>query len=269
MRGARRPRTSSTPVQPLLCSVPPSSVSHSIAPQNPPTFDRVSLLSFVDHRSIDLSPFRCHPFPNVILFRLLPPSLNRHSWQDRTMPGSSSLFAILRCFNQRNVYADKPRSFMYDAQMVIGFENEKQFVPIFAVGPLNHFADDDDPAFVDSAFYMVSGRIASIDNNFVLGDEPDADRYDFLLDADMVRSSFPTASASSLTRPPSDAVASRNGGLSSPTATPVDIRCRAYTPSPPFPFPTVSPFPQAGAKRARYCPLPTVSDGAAAMLVCR
>jgi hypothetical protein len=152
VRGARRPRTSSTPVQPLLCSVPPlfhvafdrtpepTSDRACVVPR--PTFNCVSLLSFVDHRSIDLSPFRCHPFPNVILFRLLLPSFNRHSWQDRTMPGSSTLFAFLRCSNQRNVYADKPRLFTYDAQMVIGFENEKPSVPIFAVAVLNHFADD-------------------------------------------------------------------------------------------------------------------------------
>ena len=124
------------------------------------------------------------------------------------MPGSSTVFAILRCSNQRNVFADKPRSFTYDAQMVIAFEDEKPSIPIFALAALNHFADDDDPAFVDGAFYMVSGRIASIDNDFALGDEPDADRYEFLLDADMVRSSFPSASVSSLRRPPSDAVAS-------------------------------------------------------------
>jgi hypothetical protein len=141
------------------------------------------------------------------------------------MPGSSTLFAILRCSNERNVYADKPRSFTYDAELVIGFENKKPSVPLFAVAALNHFADDDDPPFVNGAFYIVSGRIASIDNNFVLGDEPDADWYEFLLDADMVRSSFAAASASSLTRPPSDAVASQNCGLSSPTAT--RVWCRA------------------------------------------
>jgi hypothetical protein len=122
-------------------------------------------------------------------------------------------------------------------------------------------------AFVDGAFYIVSGRIASIDNDFVLGDEPDADRYEFLLDADMVRSSFPSASASSLTCPPSDAVASRDSGLSSPTATRVNIRCRAYTPSPPFPFPTVSPFPQAGAKKSAREFIFDIRNGAAATLV--
>ena len=37
------------------------------------------------------------------------------------MPGSSILFAILRCFNARALHSDKPQSLTIDAEMVIGF----------------------------------------------------------------------------------------------------------------------------------------------------
>jgi hypothetical protein len=111
------------------------------------------------------------------------------------MPGSSTLFAILRCSNQRNVVAGKPRSFTYDAEMVISVEDGK---PSVAVAALNHFADAEEAAFIDGAFYVISGRIASIDSNVVLGNNPDPDRYEFLLDADLVSSSFSLARTVSL-----------------------------------------------------------------------
>lgn len=101
------------------------------------------------------------------------------------MPGSLTLFAILQCFNQRNIVNDKPCSFTYDAEMVISVQDGKL---LLAIAVLDHFADAEKAAFVDGTFYVVSGRVTSINLNVILGDDPNPDRYEFLLDADMVHS---------------------------------------------------------------------------------
>ena len=107
------------------------------------------------------------------------------------MPGSSILFAILRCFNARALDSDKPRSLIIDAEMVIGFSKAG---PVIAKVVLNHFLDG--PPFDNGAFYYVVGRVASIDSTFRLGQNIPADRYEFVVDARTVRH-YPACSPSS------------------------------------------------------------------------
>jgi hypothetical protein len=100
------------------------------------------------------------------------------------MPGASLISGIMGCSNERCLSDDKPRSLTYDAEFVVGVENNQVRA---GLAVLNHFRESTEPPFVNSAFYSVSGKLAEIDDNFFIGRGYKASTYDFLIDAKTVR----------------------------------------------------------------------------------
>jgi hypothetical protein len=100
------------------------------------------------------------------------------------MPGASLISGIMGCSNERCLSDDKPRSLTYDAEFVVGVENNQVRA---GLAVLNHFRESTEPPFVNSAFYSVSGKLAEIDDDFFVGRGYKASTYDFLIDAKTVR----------------------------------------------------------------------------------
>lgn len=99
------------------------------------------------------------------------------------MPGSANIFGLVPCSNPRTVDDDKPRTITFDAELVVGFEGK---VVKVTSAVLTHFCGSNEPPFVNSALYVVRGRIASVPKNFDVGKGYDVSDYDFLIDADQV-----------------------------------------------------------------------------------
>jgi hypothetical protein len=127
---------------------------------------------------------------NTIL--LTPPCALHKALQGRTalastvshptsMPGSSYIFGILRCYNERP--PDKGRIFSYDADFVVDFDGDEVKVQ---KALLTRFTPQDSELFVDRAFYSVGGKVATIDSSFDVGGAVNVDDYQLFIEADEV-----------------------------------------------------------------------------------
>jgi hypothetical protein len=97
------------------------------------------------------------------------------------MPGSSYIFGILRCYNERP--PDKGRMFSYDADFVVDFDGDdvKEQKAL-----LIHFTPLDSAPFIDRAFYSIGGKIASINSGFDIGGGINVEDYELFIEADEV-----------------------------------------------------------------------------------
>lgn len=100
------------------------------------------------------------------------------------MPGSSTIYALLRCYNKRQIIPIKNRTFTFDADFVVGFEGDHV---LEETAILNHFVPQEDDSFVENAFYTVYGKVASIDSSYMVELGLDPDQFQFVIDADVVR----------------------------------------------------------------------------------
>jgi hypothetical protein len=130
------------------------------------------------------------PAPLSYLIPLPPPPHPQTPWfyfasyEVLIMPGSSHIFGFLPCTNLRVVNPDKPRSLTFDAEIVVATDCTGHVETTTAV--LTHFQDATEEPFVDGGLYYVSGRVASIDDSFAVGDGFSKDMYDFVVDAEKV-----------------------------------------------------------------------------------
>lgn len=100
------------------------------------------------------------------------------------MPGSSSISAFLRCYNERILNPEKTRTFTYDAKLVVGVDGDEV---IEETAIVNHYVAPNEEPFVEDAIYKTYGKVASIDASYKVGDGLDPEGYQFIIDADTVR----------------------------------------------------------------------------------
>ena len=103
------------------------------------------------------------------------------------MPGFSRIFGLIPCSNYRVVSQEKPRSITMDAEIVVGFDNSQTLQATMAL--LTHFVAFDQ-SFPSEGLYFVSGKIGCFSDDISIGDGFDRMDYDFVVDADVVRSSL-------------------------------------------------------------------------------
>lgn len=100
------------------------------------------------------------------------------------MPGSSTIYGLLCCYNKRHIVPNKNRTYTFDVDFVVGFEGE---CVIEQTAIMTHFVLQEDDGFVENAFYTVYGKVASIDSLYVVEDGVDPNKYQFVIDAEVVR----------------------------------------------------------------------------------
>jgi hypothetical protein len=102
------------------------------------------------------------------------------------MTGSSIIFGFLPCNNRCVLNPDKPRTYTYDAEVVIGEDETGDIQTLTAL--LQFFAASDAIIPENGAIHYVWGKVASMDADMVVGDGLSNENYDVLIEADFVRS---------------------------------------------------------------------------------
>ena len=99
----------------------------------------------------------------------------------------------MACSNCRVLDAKKPNTLTFDAQIIVDTSNNEVRL---CYTLLQHFHPPPAPTPIDKSIYYVTGKVASIPPDYNVGPGFDVTAYDFLLDADRVRTSHAFNSAS-------------------------------------------------------------------------
>ena len=100
------------------------------------------------------------------------------------MTGSSHICGLMACSNCRVLDTKKPHSPTSDAQIVVSACTEEIRL---CCALLHHFHSATEATPIDKSMYYVSGKLASIPPDYKVGPGFDVASYDFLLEAERVR----------------------------------------------------------------------------------
>jgi hypothetical protein len=100
------------------------------------------------------------------------------------MTGSSTICGLLPCTNGRHLFSDKPRTISFDGEIFIGYDDQESAQSVLA---LIHFfipTGEVDPE--NGLLYFVCGKMVSVNDQTIVGDDCDSSEYDLVIDAETV-----------------------------------------------------------------------------------
>jgi hypothetical protein len=100
------------------------------------------------------------------------------------MSGSSILTGIFSCTNRRTLDEEKKKTVTYDAEILLGKDEED--VDQFINAILHVFVPKEEKEPEEDVHHFVAAKMISIKDDTVVGDAYDVDDYDLELDAFMV-----------------------------------------------------------------------------------
>lgn len=101
------------------------------------------------------------------------------------MPGVAHIFGFLPFTNSRVLDREKPRTYTFDAEIVIGVDGcgEVQTIPVL----VQHYVPVDGVVPSDGRLHHIWGKLACMDPSMDVGDGFNAQDYELLVEADHVR----------------------------------------------------------------------------------
>lgn len=97
------------------------------------------------------------------------------------MSGSSLIFGIMPCSNYRCLFPDKPKTITFDAELLLSQNKDGEWLSGNTI--LHHFQTPGAPDPPKTALYYVAGKIASMKDNAIVGDEHTTNEYIAQIDA--------------------------------------------------------------------------------------
>lgn len=112
-----------------------------------------------------------------------------HVFLPPIMPGSTRISGHMPCSQQRVLDPKKPCTFSFNAELVLGHDENGDAVAVTAF--LTHFHAPTAGPLPDGALYFISGKVATIDEKFSVGAGFSWSSYLCVIDADKAHSISP------------------------------------------------------------------------------
>jgi uncharacterized protein YtpQ (UPF0354 family) len=100
------------------------------------------------------------------------------------MSGSSILTAVFCCTNRRILDKEKKKTITYDAELLLGKDDNDEDQFINAI--VHFFVSKGEMEPEEDIYHFIVGKIISIKNDTIVGDDQNVEDYDLELDAFVV-----------------------------------------------------------------------------------